>query len=193
MDTKERLSEDTPIQIVELFQFPYKYFADLFSSSNSFTLLDIACGNALQKDMLLETFSSCIFMDSFPQEDFILKGNILDIPLLSKSIDVCFCFETIEHVEDHQIAVDELLRVTKKFIVVGSVNKDGPSFIDGVEIYKGAANPFHVRELGVLDFLSLFRSYNVLQFFSSRYDGEVFYMDSGLTSNGYCNYVLLAV
>ncbi len=70
-------------------------------------------------------------------------GDATEIPLPDASIDVVACFETIEHVGEHDRLLDELRRVLVPggVLVISSPNK---------LIYSDAANfsnPYHVKEL----------------------------------------------
>jgi ubiquinone/menaquinone biosynthesis C-methylase UbiE len=130
----------------------------------------------------------------------VIPGDILDIPLDDDSIDVVFCFETIEHIEDQHQVLRELKRVTRPGgeVIVGSVNKDGPNEIGGVEIFKGDLNPYHVKELGVQDFLFLFgrNAYYLQSVYNSGkvYDSSSWKMVEGLLSpQGICNYAVLNI
>jgi ubiquinone/menaquinone biosynthesis C-methylase UbiE len=81
-----------------------------------------------------------------------LQGNILKLPLgEDRSFDVVVCFEAIEHVEENDRLLQEVLRVLKPdgTFVVSTPNKD---------VYRVAseeANPFHVKELNFGEFDAL--------------------------------------
>ena len=99
-DTVVRITEDTSPQIIiDLFQFPYEYFSNKYGNSND-CLLDIACGNGLQTDMLKSKFREVISADVEPQKDFVIEGSVDNIPLSDNSVDWIFSFETLEHVDE---------------------------------------------------------------------------------------------
>jgi ubiquinone/menaquinone biosynthesis C-methylase UbiE len=94
-----------------------------------------------------------------------LQGNILQVPLgEDRSFDVAVCFEAIEHVEEHDQLLQEVLRLLKPegVFVVSTPNKD---------VYRAAseeANPFHVKELRFGEFDALLSRH----FSSVRYMGQ---------------------
>jgi len=207
-DTVERIQADTTPKIIQdLFQFPYNHFGYSlleYSNSNASTLdsvlLDIACGNCVQTPLLEPYFKGIISMDVEPTKDFVIKASILDIPLPDKYVDYSFSFETIEHIEyeDQLDAIKELLRVTKKCVIIGSVNQDGPDTIEGHEIWKAknGNNPYHLGELTAENFMILCASVAdtcEVEFFGSVYRNGQFEMVPGLGSDRYCNYAVIKV
>jgi len=150
----ERVDDDTPEEIRYLFEFPYRYFS---TRTGGCSVLDISCGNFHQRSILAKSFRSVLGADISPQKPGIIQASLQDIPLVDNSIDVIFCFETLEHMnKELQIkAIAELDRVARLRVVIGSVSKYGCDFFENVEIYKGDKNPYHVEELSMLDMISL--------------------------------------
>lgn len=184
---KERADfTETPGPIREWLMFPYRYFSDLYGNKN-LTLLDIACGNNLQIDIIKDKFHKVISMDKEISPG-VLKGDILNIPLADKSVDVSFCFETIEHVEDGNRVIEELIRVTNSIVVIGSVNKYGPSHIDGLEIFKNGLNPYHVKEYDVQMWKSMFKNDIIMQ---SKQINDVWIMSTNVNIFGISNYAII--
>lgn len=58
-----------------------------------------------------------------------LPANIQDLPFKDNEYDVVLCSETLEHVADLQKAIDELMRVAKKALVI-TVPNEGQEVID---------------------------------------------------------------
>lgn len=192
--TTTHLTENDSNTIVDTLTFPYAFFSNLLSSPNK-TALDIGCGAAIQSVYLDNKFGDVLYMDQVPQFDWIIKGNIQHIPLPSKSVDVTFCLETIEHIDrDKQsAAIEELGRVTKTAIVLGSVNKIGPShFPTGELIFKGTHNPDHIAELDPTEFMSLvLNSFSTAAFFCTMVQNLRYQLISGLRPDGYFNYAII--
>ena len=182
---KERIDENTPMKISRLFLFPYLFFSRRLSVGNT-SVIDIACGTALfQRHVLFMRFDEVILADSQPVSPEIRKLDITNIDLPDKSVDVAFSFETIEHTYEHTKVICELTRIARKHVVIGSVNIDGPCEIDGLEIYVGERNPYHVKELGIKDFCELYPN---MELFHSTFKDGKFTMSSGLSKKGICNY-----
>lgn len=117
---------------------------------------DIACGNGYGGKILSDKaeVESYIGIDS--SNDAVIQasksfsddkrryilGSAVDIPLQSKSIDTVVSLETLEHLNDPALAIEEFLRILKpNGVLVGSV----PSkyFDDKAEVVYGK-NDFHV-------------------------------------------------
>lgn len=67
------------------------------------------------------------------------QGSILELPFEDDSFDLATCFEAIEHLPDHERALDELHRVLRPggLLAVSSPNP----------VHYPEGNPHHVREL----------------------------------------------
>ncbi|MCL6606426.1 MAG: class I SAM-dependent methyltransferase [Paenibacillus sp.] len=127
-------------------------------------ILDIACGSGYGTDLLAKSGASKIYGVDISQEavDFCLQnykslstefivGNVIDIPLPSRSIDLVVSFETIEHVNEleQRKFLSEIKRVLKP---------DGGLIIStpNTLVYpKG--NPYHVKELTLEEFMELLK------------------------------------
>jgi O-antigen biosynthesis protein len=196
MDNIERMDDETPEAIVSLLQFPYVYFGNMLSSKDG-TLLDIACGNGFQTPFLKDKFKNVISMDIDASVPGVVVGSITDIPLKSNEVEVAISLETIEHVSesDQRIAMMELIRVTSKYIVIGSVDETGEDFIDGIEIYKAVngKNPHHLHEFNRHTFVTFIEEFSEyftdIQYYQSSHNPITgFEMETDLQPGRYCNY-----
>lgn len=185
-DSKERIDKETPLIIKELCFFPYQWVQEM-NLTGSF--LDVGCGEENFGSKLFNCTSIDIARDL--DTDYI-QADAQRLPFLNRSFDYITLFETIEHIKEQRKVINELVRVARRKVFVGSINKDGPNFIDGIEIYKGTQNPYHLKELGIAEFKDLFRDYPKKSFYHSVYDGE-FKMKLDLSPRGYCNYVIVEV
>lgn len=193
----ERVDKTTPEIIKKWFVFPYQWVKEMNLEG---TFLDVGCGEMNFGKELLNSIG--VDIANGLETDYI-KGDARELPFEDKSFDYVLCFETIEHIKEQKEVVKELVRVARKKVFIGSVNKNGPNFIEGIEIYKGKKNPHHLKELGVIGFYNLFKDFQKAEFYSLFYDkgkfaikpieisidnpGEMFnfYLD------GYSNYVIL--
>lgn len=208
----EKVDKKTPEIIKELFAYPYKWFSDIYGAKD-LTVLDVGCGNLTNVGVLELCFKKAFYVDKdvpfqkweggeaikwWIPKTFQCVKSVLKLPFEDNSIDVVFCFEVIEHLEEHEELLRELLRITKDVCIIGSINEDGPDNIDGVEIYKGNKNSYHVKELGVSSFYKLFEDYiisglKITYFHSTLYSKfhQTFTMNVSLCLKGLCNYVVL--
>lgn len=130
-------------------------------------VLDIASGEGYGSYMLSSVAKNVIGIDiseeaiSFASKKYkrenlkFIKGEVYDIPLKDNSIDIVVSFETIEHVNNHDMMMKEIKRVLKKdgLLVISSPDKNEYSDIPGYH------NPYHVHELYRKEFEQLLSSY----------------------------------
>lgn len=188
LDSVERMTDDTPLSIKTWLLFPYQYFSLMFNNKKENILLDIGCGNNIQRPILINNFKEVISMDISANDKDIINGSILNIPLEDKTVDISFSFETIEHVSNHQKVISELKRVTKKIIVIGSVNRLGPDYIENDIIFKNGRNKYHVKELSHLDWKILFKDDF---YYHSVYENGHWCMKKNVSKIGISNYAII--
>lgn len=201
-NSKERIEKNTPISVIQLFQLPYTYFSGVFGNKKS-NLLDCACGSMYQTFMLEDRFQSVFSVD----KQIVRPGKntyeidltqIGTLPFKDNFFDIVFSFETIEHLpeETHCSFVTELFRVGKK-VVIGSISKDGPNYIQDSLIYKSATgtNPYHLKEYTSWEWAYFFSMFSINQkpeFYHSGFRNGMLDIISGINpANGFSNYVIL--
>jgi len=200
-EVKERIDDETPAIIVELFSAPYKYFSPMFWELGFKNMLDIGCGNGGGTSLMQKYFEQVVGVDKDILEikpNFI-QSKVTDLKAFpDNSVDGCFCFEVIEHLneEDQKKLVAELYRVSKKGFVVGSVNQEGLDTIKGTEIFKGVKNKFHIKELTIEDFTNIGGGLDkkYAQYYGSKLDksADVVRIDvlmDPYPTRQYCNYI----
>lgn len=189
----ERADNETPKEITDWLLSPYHYFSNLLGSKEA-VCLDVACGNNIQLDILKSKFSKVISIDKESNNETVISGDILALDIPDKSVDIVFCFETIEHLKptDLKQILSELVRVTKCHVVIGSVNRLGPDKLNDVIIFKNGNNPFHVYELDHENFEKTFVDHDILNgtYMSNTYDGE-FKFEYGMSNQGISNYIII--
>jgi len=134
------------------------------------TVLDIACGEGYGASFLSKVAAKVMAVDvdaatiekaeekyKADNLDFI-SGSILQIPFPDRSFDMITCFETLEHVAEHEEAMTELKRVLKPGGILMISTPDRTNYSEK----RNYKNPFHKKELNAEEFKSLIR-----KFFSS--------------------------
>lgn len=194
----EKIDEVTPTSIVQLFMLPYIEFSKRYGGKNK-RLLDCACGNGYQRQLLKDRFGSVSFVDKDIEsvnDSYRIDLEKERLPFLDNEFDVVFSFETIEHLpeEAHLPFIDELLRVTNDVLVIGSISKDGPNYVGQDVIFKKALgnNPYHKKERATWEWKGLFNDlFKVSRFHHSILGPEGFTIVPGLTELGFSNYVVI--
>jgi O-antigen biosynthesis protein len=94
------------------------------------------------------------------------SGSILDIPIAGQKIfDVIVCFEAIEHIQEHDQLISEILRLLKDdgIVILSTPNKKVYSDIPNY------TNPFHVKELYFDDLQKMFEEkFSLFSFYGQR-------------------------
>lgn len=99
-------------------------------TSNIKNVLDVGCGNGFLLEMIRKNFSN-IKIKGIDIEKNLLKscknkglnvkrGNILNIPFNDASFDLIIAKDVIEHVKDNYRAIQELIRVSRKYIFIST-------------------------------------------------------------------------
>lgn len=130
-------------------------------------VLDVASGEGYGSHLLASVAESVIGVDispeaiknarqnySAPNLDY-RQGSCAALPIDDGSIDLVVSFETIEHHDQHQEMMREIIRVLRPdgLLLISSPNKKNYSDIPGTH------NSFHVKELYRDDFIALLEQY----------------------------------
>lgn len=126
-------------------------------------ILDIACGEGYGSEMLACKANKVTGVDisieaikharkQYKNENLdFMVGSCIDIPLPDSSVDLVVSFETIEHLEQHDLMMKEIKRVLRPdgLLLISSPDK----YYYSIETsYK---NPFHKKELYQYEFKKL--------------------------------------
>jgi ubiquinone/menaquinone biosynthesis C-methylase UbiE len=184
--TGERVIEGTtPDRIwsdhVARYEFANRYVKDK-------TVLDIACGTGYGSSILKEQTASSVYgVDisleaiEFAQEKYgrnhvhFAIGDISTIPFVANSFDAIVCFETIEHMDNHNKVLSELVRVLKPqgLLLISSPNRRLTS--PGKSIADSPDNPFHTIEYSVNEFTDLLSQYfEIMDIYGQRNINKLF-------------------
>lgn len=113
-----------------------KAFKDLKSIQG--TYLDVGCGRAevvrKAREMGIEAVG-CEIVPDLCDGEIVVHGCLDGLPFDDQSFDYVTCYDVVEHLptEDVDKAISELLRVTRKVLLVTTT--DGRSEIDGYELH----------------------------------------------------------
>jgi ubiquinone/menaquinone biosynthesis C-methylase UbiE len=78
----------------------------------------------------------------------IKKGDINKLPYADNSFDLVLCNEVLEHLENPQNALNELMRVSKKYLILSVPNEPWFTFqriARGKNVFRLGAHPEHLQ------------------------------------------------
>lgn len=128
------------------------------------TVLDAACGSGFGSNILSEKAKKVVGIDNsldaihYCKEHYkkpnlsFLQMNCNRLALPSSIYDVVVSFETLEHVQDADVLLQELSRVLKQggMLIMSTPNRENFSLYT-----KGVKNPFHIKEYDENEFAKL--------------------------------------
>lgn len=138
----------------------YVMLADLIKEK---TVLDIACGEGYGSNILSKKAKQIIAIDidsttikkatiKYKKENILFKtGSVECIECEDNSIDIIICFETIEHVNDHDKVISEFKRVLKTDGILVISTPDKLNYGEKTNF----GNSFHKKELYENEFKKL--------------------------------------
>lgn len=162
--TGERL--ETTITSEVMLEHLHRYAFAIEISKNK-KVLDIACGEGYGSNLMSKSAAEVTGIDIdettinnaskkyFDKKIRFIKGSILDIPADNGYFDLITCFETLEHVSNHEKVMSELKRVLNPDGIVLISTPEKLNYSDKSN-YK---NPFHKKELYGGEFKALIKNY----------------------------------
>ena len=165
--TGERFTADAPLLNTQIYHEHLHRYLFAAQCVRGLAVLDIACGEGYGSALLAAGAASVVGVDVSaetvthakrkyrkPNLRF-LTGECRSIPLKAQSVDVVVSFETIEHLEEHEVFMRDIRRVLKPggLLIISSPDR---------EKYEGRGvekNPFHKKELSHPEFADLMRQH----------------------------------
>ncbi len=92
------------------------------------------------------------------------QGSIYNLPYKDNSFDLVLSTEVLEHLEDPKKALQEILRVSKKHILVSVPNEPFfmmSNFLRGKNVMKFGNDPEHIQHWTIFSFLKLMKEHKI--------------------------------
>jgi 2-polyprenyl-3-methyl-5-hydroxy-6-metoxy-1,4-benzoquinol methylase len=133
-DNYKKHTHKNPIQRFLLGNF-FKNLVNLTKAKTVDSILDVGCGEGFTLNRLkengigkrlegIEYLQAAIDLGKKTYPDIkITKGNIYELPYKDNSFDLVLCTEVLEHLEKPGDALKELVRVSKKYLVISVPNE----------------------------------------------------------------------
>lgn len=124
------------------------------------SILDVGAGEGftlarLKKEKIGKKLEGIEYMDEaiamgkkLHPDILVKKGDIYKLPYEDKIFDLVICTEVLEHLENPQKGLKELIRVSKKYILVTVPNEPWftlQRFLRGKNILRLGAHPEHIQ------------------------------------------------
>lgn len=133
-DNYKKHTHKNPIQRFLLANF-FRNLVSLTKAKTVDSILDVGCGegftlNRLKENRIgkklegIEYLQAAIDLGKKTYPDIkIVKGDIYELPYKDNAFDLVLCTEVLEHLEKPQDAIKELVRVSKKYLVISVPNE----------------------------------------------------------------------
>ena len=133
-DNYKKHTHRNPIQRFLLWNF-FRNFLNLTKAKKVESILDVGCGEGFTLNRLkekgigknlegVEYSKAAIELGHKMYPDIKIKqGNIYKLPYKDNTFDLVLCTEVLEHLDDPQKGLKELVRVSKKYLVISVPNE----------------------------------------------------------------------
>jgi 2-polyprenyl-3-methyl-5-hydroxy-6-metoxy-1,4-benzoquinol methylase len=133
-DNYKKHTHKNPLQRMLLWNF-FRNLTNLTAAKKVDSILDVGCGEGFTLNRLkekgigkklegLEYLSAAIELGKKTYPDIkIIQGSIYELPYKDDSFDLVLCTEVLEHLEEPEKALKELVRVSNKYLVISVPNE----------------------------------------------------------------------
>ena len=164
-----------PIQQLLINNF-YKTLINVIKPLKAKTILDVGCGegfslNKLNENNIGEKLEGIDYSKEaisigkklFP--NLLLKqGSIYDLPYKDNTFDLVLCTEVLEHLENPKKGLQEILRMSKKYILVSVPNEPFfmmSNFLRGKNVMRFGNDSEHINHWTIFSFQKFLKSKNI--------------------------------
>ena len=125
----ERRPPEHPV--IEAFVIPKINYIRDYVDLSKMSILDVGCGNGFftyyfSKLAYTVGLDYSKYMLSINPCNPLIQGSALSLPFKANSFDLIFCSNLLHHVEDPEIVVKEMKRLSKNFVVLLEPNRNNP-------------------------------------------------------------------
>lgn len=175
-------SSTNPIQKKLIDNF-YNTFIKILKPLDVESILDVGCGEGitldrLRKEAIGKELSGIDYSDDalkigkkiYPDLN-LKKGDIYDIKEKDNSYDLVIATEVLEHLEDPEKALKELIRVSRKYVLLSVPNEPffiGANFLRGKYIKNFGNHPEHINHWTFIGFEKFLKK-NGLKIIKKKY------------------------
>lgn len=118
--------------VVRAFSLPkVRFISKNINLSKKNTLLDVGCGNgfftyhfAKLCDVTGIDFSEQMLKINPHYK--LIRGDAENLPFANNSFDIAFCSNLLHHLRNPEKAINEMKRVSKKYVIISEPNRNNP-------------------------------------------------------------------
>ena len=152
-------TSENPIQKLLIKNF-YSSLISLAKPLKAEIILDVGCGEGFTMEKLLksgvgkkiegiEYAKDAILLGKklFPNLTF-RQGSVYELPYKNNSFDLVVCTEVLEHLEESEKALKEMLRISKKYLIISVPNEPFfmlCNFLRGKNLSRLGDDPGHIN------------------------------------------------
>jgi len=172
-DNYKKHTHSNPVQRFLIGKFYESLLTDI-KRFNPESILDVGCGEGFtlekfQKAGIGKKLTGIDFLDTAikigkkERPDLDLRiGNIYDIPFKSNTFDLVNCNEVLEHIDDPEKGLKELVRVSKKYVVLSVPNEPWfmmANFVRGKNLSRWGNDIEHINHWSTNSFIKFVSPY----------------------------------
>lgn len=150
----------------------YSSLISLAKPLNSKTILDAGCGEGFTlNELMVNQIGESIEGVEHSKETIVLgkklfpkanikQGSIYELAYKNDSFDLVVCTEVLEHLEKPQKALMEIIRVSKKYIILSVPNEPFfriANFLRGKYVTNFGNSPGHINHWSTLSFIDFIK------------------------------------
>lgn len=155
----------------------------LVARTNPITVLDAGCGEGYVANYMYQRnqalcitgIDNSIEAVKFAESHYghaaeFQVGSLLQLPFADKTFDTVVCTQVLEHIDEHEVAIGELKRVARNYVVVTVPNEPYFKWLnDFARTIKFCQDPGHVNFWTHRQFRSYMRSHFAKPLFSRKH------------------------
>ena len=111
---------------------PKVKFIDSYVPLKGASILDLGCGNGAYTDELVNYTEKVVGLDVSRQMllrnpvNKLIEGNVESLPIKDSSFDIVFAANLLHHANNHSSIINEMKRVSKRYVVIIEPNCINP-------------------------------------------------------------------
>lgn len=174
-DNYKKHTSNNPAQKLLINNF-YKAFVKLITEVKPSSVLDVGCGEGFTLNKLylnkvgkrlegVDYSKVAVGLGKKNNKHLVLKqGDIYKLPYKASEFDMVLCMEVLEHLEEPEIALKELIRVSNKYLILSVPNEPWfmlANLLRGKNIMRFGNDIEHINHWTRIGFMSMLKRHGL--------------------------------